>query len=180
MHLLPVRHRSGPAPSYRLPSKPRWPQSRPARRRRCVKSLVGRVSVSLQESRTQLNRRTSRIFRMLIWGRGTGASLNGLGRQSKSKRRCLSPHASTTKPPTHGVYGNPGTGVRKRSEQVYENLRSAHSGDAIDAVFDTQPWENAAFPDEERLVQPCVALVSGLEARRRPEILIPKPSKSSP
>ncbi len=41
--------------SYGLPSKARWPQSRPSRGRRCVKSLVGRVSVSLQESRTHWN-----------------------------------------------------------------------------------------------------------------------------
>ena len=44
----------------------------------------------------RLSRRTSRTLRMLIWGRGTGASSNGLGRQFESRCPAPSHHASAT------------------------------------------------------------------------------------
>ncbi len=63
---------------------------------------------------------------MLIWGRGIGASLNGLGRRFKSKAPC--PHLTAALSGLlPSLYENSGIGVRIRSERVYENLRNPHA-----------------------------------------------------
>src|SRR5690349_3823917 len=45
-------------------------------------------------------------------------------------------------------------------------------GRAPDAILDSAPWNDAAFADEERLVDPRVALVAGFHARVREEVLV--------
>jgi hypothetical protein len=84
-------------------------------------------------------RSTSRILRMLIWGRGIGTSSNVLPDCSSQGAVPPSRHASCTRPPAPGctktpewVYGfdrngctdSIGMGVRIRSEWVYGNLRN--------------------------------------------------------